>query len=253
MNTHLFVNEIKLQWYEMRQYWFETLSGLIFITGIFLGLFYGIKGFMLEQGDGQSLDGLLLGFLLWTFATGAYGSVTKSVIEDTQKGYIEQLFLCPNGFISLMLYRSLSESIVGLVMLTVIAYVVMAITGNWLNINFASFYGILLLSAPSLVGFGLMISGLALLFKRVETVGAMLTLALMGLVALDGLPLNVFTFFPFVPGASLARDIVLDQSSFRLDHLLIVMANSLVYLVGWIFAFRAFEKQAKKRNLIGQY
>jgi len=138
-------------------------------------------------------------------------------------------------------------------LLTVIAYVVMAITGNWLDINFAYFYGILLLSAPSLVGFGLIISGLALLFKRVETVGALLTLALMGLVALDGLPLNVFTFLPFVPGASLARDIVLDQSLFRFEHLLIVIANSLVYLVGGMVVFRMFEKQAKKRNLIGQY
>lgn len=253
MNIHLFVNEMKLQWYEMRQYWFETLSGLFFITGIFLGLFYGIKSFVLDQGDGQSLDGLLFGFLLWTFATGAYGSVTKSVIEDTQKGYIEQLFLCPSGFISLMLYRSLSESLVGLVMLTAIAYIVMAITGNWIAINFAYLYSILLLSAPSLVGFGLMISGLALRFKRVETVGALLTLALMGLVALDGLPLNIFTFLPFVPGASLARDIVLEQSTLRLDHLLIVISNSVVYLAGGIFVFKAFEKQAKKRNLIGQY
>jgi len=253
MNIHLFVNELRLQWHEMRQYWFETFSSLFFLIGIFLGLFYGIKGFVLEQGDGQSLDGLVLGFLLWTFATGAYGSVTKSLIEDTQKGYIEQLFLCPNGFISLMLCRSLSENLVGLVMLTIIAYIVMAITGNWLTINFAYFYGILLLAAPSLVGFGLMISGLALLFKRVETVGAMLNLALMGLVALDGLPLNVFTLLPFVPGASLARDVVLEQSALRLDYLLIVIANSLVYLTSGIYMFRAFEKQAKKRNLIGQY
>jgi len=253
MNTHLLVNEIKLQLYEMRQYWFETLSGLFFITGIFLGLFFGIKGFVLEQGDGQSLDGLLFGFLLWTFASGAYGSIIKSVVEDTQKGYIEQLFLCPNGFVILMLFRSLSESVVGLLSLTAIAYVVMAITGNWLDINFAYLYGILLLSAPSLVGFGLMISGLALLFKRVETVGAFLTLALIGLVALDGLPLNVFTFLPFVPGASLARDIVLDQDLLRLDHLLIVFTNSFVYLISGIFVFKVFEKQAKKRNLIGQY
>ena len=80
-----------------------------------------------------------------------------------------------------------------------------------------------------------------------------MNLALMGLVALDGLPLNVFTFLPFVPGASLAQDVVLDQSSLRLDYLLIVIANSLVYLTSGIYMFRAFEKQAKKRNLIGQY
>lgn len=253
MNTHLFSNEIRLQWYEMRQYWFETLSGLFFITAIFLGLFYGIKGFVLEQGDGQSLNGLLFGFLLWTFATGAYGSVTKTIVDDMQKGYLEQLFLCPNGFVSLILYRAFSESLVGLLFLTAIAYIVMALTGNWLNLNFAYFYGILLLSAPSLIGFGLMISGLALLFKRVETIGAMLNLGLMGLVALDGLPLNWFTFLPFVPGASLARDIVLDQSPLVLSHLLIVTANSAIYLLGGIWLFKVFEKQAKKRNLIGQY
>lgn len=51
----------------------------------------------------------------------------------------------------------------------------------------------------------------------------------------------------------MARDIVLDQGIFRLEHLLIVMANSLVYVVRGIFALKAFERQAKKRNLIGQY
>ena len=94
MNTYLFVNEMKLQWYEMRQFWFEALSSLFFMIAFF-GAFYGVKGFVLEQGEGQSLDGLLLGFLLWTFASCAYASITKSVIEDTQKGYIEQLFYAP--------------------------------------------------------------------------------------------------------------------------------------------------------------
>jgi ABC-2 type transport system permease protein len=149
-----------------------------------------------------------------------------------------------------MLYLSSSDSVVGLVFLTVIAYVVMAITGNWLIINFGYFLCILLLAAPSLVGFGLIISGLALLFKRVEMVGAMLTLAIMGLVALDGLPLNVFTFLPFVSGASLARDAVLDQNALKLDYLLIVIANSLVYLTGGIYMFKAMKNKLKKEILL---
>jgi len=253
MNIQLFTNEIKLQYYEMRQYWFETVSGLIFITLVFLGLFYGIKSFVIEQGDNQSLDGLLFGFMLWTFASGAYGSITKAVIEDTQKGYIEQLFLCPQGFVTLMLNKALVESLVGLILLTIIAHVTMAITGNWLDINFATMYAILLLSAPSLIGFGLMMSGLALVFKRVETVSAFMVIGLMGLVALDGLPLNVFTFLPFVPGASLARDLILDQAPLDWSHLIIVMLNSVLYLAIGTVTFRFFERKAKRRNLIGQY
>ena len=253
MNIHLFVNELKLQYYEMRQYWFETLSGLIFITLVFLGLFYGIKSFVVEQGDAQSLDGLLFGFLLWTFASGAYGSITKAVIEDTQKGLIEQLFLCPQGFVTLMLYKALVESMVGLITLTLVAYLTMAITGNWLNINFAVLYAVLLLAAPSLVGFGLIMSGLALVFKRVGTVSAVMVIGLMGLVALDGLPLNIFTFLPFVPGASLARDLIIDQVSLDWSHLVIVTVNSVVYLLLGIVTFRLFEQEAKRRNLIGQY
>lgn len=93
-----------------------------------------------------------------------------------------------------MLHRSLSKSVVGIVLLTVIAYFVMWITGNWLYINFVHFYVILLLSASSLVGFGLMISGPTLLFKRVETGGALFNLAYMGIVALDGLP-SIFLRF----------------------------------------------------------
>ena len=37
MSLHLLSNELRLQWYEARQYWFETVSGLIFVSAIFIG------------------------------------------------------------------------------------------------------------------------------------------------------------------------------------------------------------------------
>ena len=253
MSMQLVTNEFRLQWYEMRQYWFETVTGLLFVSAIFIGLFYGVKGFVVEQDESTSLDGLLFGYIMWNFAIGAYGSVTKSLIEDTQKGFIEQLFLCPNGFVTLLLCRSLVETLVGIITVTLMAYIAMFFTGNWLDINFFQFYSILLLAAPSLVGFGLMISGLALIFKRVETIGAMLTLGLMGLVALDGLPFNLFSLLPFVAGSSLARDLVLAEQAFVLGDLLIVVGNSAIYLALGIVFFKFCERHAKRRNLIGQY
>lgn len=253
MRPHLIVNEMRLQWYEMRQYWFETVSGLVFVCAIFLGLFYGIKSFVISEGEEQTLDGLLFGFLLWTFASSAYGSITKSIIEDTQRGYIEQLFLCPQGIVQLLLSRAFAEMVVGFVILIAVAHLVMFITGNWLSINFLYLYALLLLSSPSLIGLGLIMSGLALVFKKVETISAMLTLGLMGLVALDAFPLNPMTFLPFVPGASLTRDVILHQATMDYQHLTILLANSLIYLsVGW-WVFSLCVNAAKKRNLIGRY
>lgn len=250
---NLVINELKLQWIEMRQYWFETITSLGFLLVMFLGVFFGIKGFVLEQGDNQTLDSLIFGFLLWTFASAAYGSITRSVIEDTQKGYIEQLFMCPKGFVVLMLSRSLADIIPGLITITLMAYLVMFITGNWLNINFLAMYAILLLSAPSLVGFALTLCGLTLVYKKIETVSAVLSLLLMGLVAIDGLPFNAFSLLPFASGATMAKNIALLNEPFIITHLLIVCANSLVYLGSGILIFRFFERKAKRLNLIGQY
>jgi ABC-2 type transport system permease protein len=249
----LVTNEAKLQIYEMRQYWFETVSGLVMMCAVFAGLFYGVKSYTPTGDEANSLDGLVFGFLLWIFALSAYGSVTKSLIEDNQKGFLEQLFLCPAGFNQLMIARSLVEMIWSMVWVTLIAWITMAVTGNWLDLNFFYFYFLVLIAAPSLVGLGFIVSGLALNFKRVGTIAALFNIGFMGLVAVDALPFSVFTLLPFTAGATLARDVLLQGEPLDLAHLAIVAVNSLVYLLGGLYIFSKLEKRAKKHNLIGQY
>ncbi|MDC0601668.1 ABC transporter permease [Aliiglaciecola sp.] len=249
----LFKNELKLQYFDMRQYWFETVLSLVVICGLFVGLFYGIKSFAYEGQEGQSLDGLMFGFLLWTFATTAYSSITKTVIDDTQKGYIEQLFIAPKSFTKLLFVKVIVDIASGFMFLILVTYLVMWLTGNWLDIHFLKFFAALLLAAPSLVGLGLIVSGFALVFKRVDTLGQMLTLALMALVALEGLPFGPITLLPFTPGVSLARDWVLNGSPLQMYDVAIVTLNSALYLFVGSAIFKHFEQVAKRKNLIGQY
>ncbi len=246
-------NELRVQLIEMRQYWFETFSSSLVVIGVFVGLFFGIKSMVPGMQESGSLDGLLFGFLLWSFATGAYNTVTDSIIEDTHKGFIEQLFLCPAGFVQLMLVRTVAGLFSGYLFTILFVLLAMAFTGNWIEINFFTLFFLLALAAPSLVGLGFVISGLALLFKKVATVGMLMTMAFMGLVALDGLPFNLFSLLPFVPGASLAREVILGQQPINLVHLGIVALNSLVYLVVGLLVFRRMEAKAKQLNLIGKY
>lgn len=249
----LFRNEINLQLFEMRQYWFETLASLVAICGLFIALFYGIKSFGFDGQETQSLDGLVFGFLLWAFASGAYMTVTKTIVEDTQKGYIEQLFINPKGFTSLLFVKAMVDLLSSLIFITILAYLTMWLTGNWIDINFPLFYLALLLAAPSLVGLGLIVSGFALVFKRVDTIAQLLSLALMGLVALDGLPFGPLSFLPFTSGVSLAKEWALNHSDMMVFDTLLVLANSTFYLLIGSMVFKFFERMAKRKNLIGQY
>ena len=249
----LIANEGRLAWYEMKQYWFETVTSLVLVSGVFIGLFFGVRSLTDSAEAPASLDGLLFGYLLWNFAVGAYGSVAKGLIEDNQKGFIEQLFLCPAGFSRLMLARVVVELAIGMLTMTLLAWIAMSVTGNWLSINFLAFYGLLLIAAPSLVGVGFLISGLALLFKRVEAIGAMLYIAFMGLVAVDGLPLGPLSLLPFTAGASLTRQVILEGQGIVLSDLLVVVVNSTLYLVAGLGIYKWLEGRARKLNLIGQY
>ncbi|MFT5937857.1 MAG: hypothetical protein ACI85S_002933 [Pseudohongiellaceae bacterium] len=56
--TRLVVNECRLQFYEMRQYWVETVFCLLFFSRIFLALFLGIKIFIPRGRNTVSLEGI---------------------------------------------------------------------------------------------------------------------------------------------------------------------------------------------------
>ena len=196
---------------------------------------------------------MVFGFLMWLFATTAYNAVTKSLIEDNQKGFIEQLFLCPMGFTRLMLARSLVEMFSGVIYVTVMIWLTMALTDNWLTLNFLYLYSLLFVAGLSLVGLGFVISGLALIYKRVGTIGALFNIGFMGLVAVDALPFNAYSLLPFTAGASLAREVILQGEPLNLVHLGVVIVNSLVYLLAGLAIFNKLEKRAKKLNLISQY
>lgn len=250
---NLVYNEARLRFFEMRQYWFETIGALLFIVMAFLGLFYGVSSLSSAGSEENSLDGLVFGFIMWNFASGTYNSVTLTIIEDTQKGYLEQLFLSPGGIKSVLFAKIVVDLFMSILLVTITAYLVMALTGAWLTINFVTFYAIMLLAAPSLIGLGFIMCGLTLVFKRIEAVSALMNFALMALVAVVALPFNLFSLLPFAAGNSLAREVVLNSGEFTLSAVSVVTVNSLVYFVIGMAVFVVFERIAKKRNLIGQY
>jgi len=127
----------------------------------------------------------------------------------------------------------------------ILAYLAMALSGNWIDLNFTKQLSLLLLTTSSVLGLGLILGGLALAFKRIDTFVTLVMLSLMALVAVPALPLNWASLLPLAPGASLAKQVVLEQQPLSLFHLFIVLINSTVYLTVGILSFKYFESMAK--------
>jgi len=106
-----------------------------------------------------------------------------------------------------------------------------------------------------LVGVGLAMGGLALVFKRMQTLSSFLGLAFLPLVAapVDRYPL--LKLLPVAHGNALLRSVLVGGRSVFTEplELLILIGVSAAYVVVGVVMFRLMERQARDRALLGQY
>jgi len=244
-------NEVRLHYYELKQYWFETIASIVLINVVFLGLFKGIQ--LLVPSGGPSLSELVFGYIVWVVAATAFGQATSAIVETAQRGYLEQLFLSPSSFLVIMIARAIAGLLfVGMHLVTA-AYVCMFLTNNWISINLLKLYGLMLIGIPAITGIGFMVSGVALIDKKIDSFHTATIFALMALVAADGLPPSLTSLLPFTPCVSIARMAVLSGLEPAATDYLVVGANALAYFALGCYALRKCESIAKKGNLIGNY
>jgi len=174
---------------EMRRYIFNTISGLITMYIVFLLLFYGAKtvgGAAFQTGD--SLEGLVVGYMVWMLALLAYGDLAWGISMEAEIGTLEQLYLSPAGFSWVNVSWLIARSVVNLVFLGLILLVMMLTTGQWLNLDLVSLVPLVLLTMLAPYGFGFMMAGLALVFKRIQSAFQILQFVFVAFVAVPITP-----------------------------------------------------------------
>lgn len=251
--TRLAINEFKLQYYEMRQYWVETVFGLLFLSGMFLSLFFGIKIFIPDAESAVSLDGLMVGYVIFIFCSGAFNAVPEMLGEYTQKGFLEQLYMTPYGFTRFLIAKVLATLLMTVLSTVILSYFAMAVTGNWIDLNFLILMPLLFLAVPSAIGIGLVIGGLTIVYKKIGIIASLAMIGIIALISVPALPLSLATLLPIAPGAHLIRLAMLDPEPLPILYFLIVALNSAIYLALGTVIYKKLEATAKRRNLIGQY
>jgi len=251
----LFANEAYLYSVELRRHFSEPLIGLAVVSLLFLGFYYGVVHFAAggKLGGEHDLDALLVGYISWGVAGAGYNAVAKHISEEAKTGTLEQLYLSPHRFRSIMICRALLHMFSGLWSAAALGAIAMVLTHRLVRLPLAHTAALLLLGALSLLGVGLIIGGATLVNKRMTTFAALFNLFLLAAVSLPAYPWNGFAWLPFAYAAAAVRAIAAGRAAPTGALYAAVAASSLAYLVVGIVVYGAFERWAKARNLLGQY
>ena len=247
----LFLAEFWRNLLGLRRYPMELVGGVVTLSLIFYLLFLGAR-FLAGPGAefGGRLEAVLVGYLLWTFTLFAYNSLSFGLMEESQTGTLEQVFLTPYGPIPLFLVRNLAGLFTQGILVFLIALVLMALTGA--RLSFAPLV-VLPFLAVLLGGYGLgfAMGALALLYKRIgQLLGLSQFLLLFLLQAPGGFP---FLLLPLAPGAALAREMLAGGAPLEATALLLAFLNGFLYLGLGLFLFKLAVHRAKKLGLLHGY
>ncbi|HLF70213.1 MAG TPA: ABC transporter permease, partial [Actinomycetota bacterium] len=173
-----------------------------------------------------------------------------------QLGTLEQVAMSPFGLSKVVLAEVAAGLVFQFMMLAVLLVCMMAVTGKWLHMDLLSIIPIALMTVGGVVGLSMVMGGLAVVFKRVQSA---LQIMQMVFIALVAIPVSHFTWIKYMPlawGNSLLRRVMVNGDSLLtipVRDSLFLFAHMVAYLVVGTIVFRYFERIARARGLLGHY
>ncbi len=254
----VFNAQLKMRYIYLKRYYFDTISMIVTMFIIFLLIFYGAMALMggTPAETGETLEGIVVGFMVWSFALIAYGTLSWGMIEEAQQGTLEQLYMSPLGFGWVTIFRVAAHFIINVFMVLIVLFLMMATTGKWLNLDVLSLIPLVLLTVAGAYGLGFFMGGLALVFKRVQSALQILQFVIVIFIAA---PFGWSPFMRYLPlslGTRLIGQVMIgEQTLLQLPpaDVLFLIGNSAFYFGVGFLAFKFFENIARDRGLLGHY
>lgn len=240
------------------RYPLNILSSIITLYLIFLAIFFGSKFIIGNQPIifNNTIEGLIVGFFVWTFALSGYSTLAWGLMEESETGTLEQLYMSPFGFGSISLFIVISDFLINLIWNIPWLFLMMITTGKFLQIDLLTITPLLILSLASIYGIGFIMGGLGLVYKRIQSLFQILQFVFIGFIAAPVDKVPIFKLLPLSLGTKLIRDNMVDGISIfkmSLTDISILIFISFFYFFLGFYIFKLCEKIAKDRGFLGHY
>lgn len=253
----LFIAQLKWSWIQYKRYAHEVFGGVLALSLTFYGLFLSVGYIAGSARFGDRLDAVIVGYTLWSLVIFIMNGINATLQREAQVGTLEQLFISPFNITKILLLRAVSDLFLQLGLITIVLFIIMALTGRWLSFSPAL---ILPLITVILGAYGLAfaIGSLALIFKTVQQIAGILNFSLLFVLTIptetwSGVQKVLGYLIPMTTGAGLIRDLMARQAGLDWGTLAIAFVNGLVYFAIGITLFRWSERETKRRGRLSGY
>jgi ABC-2 type transport system permease protein len=240
----------------MRRYFANTIGGIITLYLVFMLMFLGYKGIAGANASfGDGIENLIVGYVTWFMLLIAYQVIPHTVLQEAQEGTLEQLYMCPLGFVTLGAFKLISGVLVDMIIVVLLLVLIMATTGLWLNIDILSLLPFMILAVVGVSGLGFFFGGVTLLYKRIQSYLQILQFAIIGLVAAPA-SVSIFRWLPVTLPAHWIRQIMVqgkDLSAVPLQDWLTMGVSALISVSVGIIVYKLCETKARHKGILGHF
>jgi hypothetical protein len=233
----------------------NAVGGIVVSLFFFAILFYGGR-LLAGQALSDSIEGIVVGYFLWTLSVGAYSSVSNDIGSEVQWGTLERHVTTPFGFAPVALLKGVAKVVRTFFISAVILAGMLLVTGTTLRFAPLTVVVVAGLSITSVLGLGFAAGGVTVLYKRVGNWLNLLQFGFVVLVSAPVLDLPWTRFLPLAHGSALLQRTMVDGVrlwEFGLADLGLLVVVALAYLAVGYVVFHYATQRARRLGVLGDY
>ncbi|PSQ45455.1 ABC transporter permease [Halobacteriales archaeon SW_7_68_16] len=233
----------------------NAVGGLV-VSLLFFGfLFYGGRA-VAGQALTDSIDGIVVGYFLWTLSVGAYSAISNDIGSEVQWGTLERHVITPFGFAPVALLKGVAKIVRSFVVSTLVLAAMLVVTGTTLQVPVITVVVVAGLSVAGVLGLGFAAGGVTLLYKRIGNWLSLLQFGFAVLISAPSLSTGATRFLPLVQGATLLRAAMIEGTRLwevPVADLAILFVTGVGYVALGSLVFGMATNRARRLGVLGDY
>jgi ABC-2 type transport system permease protein len=233
----------------------NAIGGIVISVFFFGLLFYG--GRMLAgRALTGSIEGIIVGYFLWTLSVGAYSSISNDIGSEVQWGTLERHVMTPFGFAPVAFLKGVAKVVRTFITSAVVLAVMLLVTGTTLQLNVLTVVVIAGLSIASVLGLGFAAGGVTVLYKRVGNWLNLLQFGFIVLISAPAFDVGWLRFLPLAQGSALLQRAMIDGTrlwEFPIADLAILAGVAVGYVLLGYLVFQYATRRARRLGVLGDY
>ena len=233
----------------------NAIGGIVISLFFFGVLFYG--GRMLAgRALTDSIEGIIVGYFLWTLSVGAYSSISNDIGSEVQWGTLERHVMTPFGFAPVALLKGAAKVVRTFILSSIILAVMLLITGTSLELHVGTIVVIASLSILSVLGLGFAAGGITVLYKQIGNWLNLLQFGFVVLISAPALDMPWLKVLPLAHGSELLQRAMVDGVrlwEFPPAEVALLVAVAVGYLGLGYAVFQVSTRRARRLGVLGDY